>query len=158
MGLDCSHNAFSGAYSAFNRLRQFVCAATGGSFPPHWMYGPNGEILRDPDGATRYHTQIPSDRFQCGEGYTRDKWPGLFEFLTHSDCDGEISGDTPRKQAEREGMTFTQSALERLKRDARKLHKEHPELTHSQCLELLSRQAGFKSYAALRADMKASTP
>lgn len=91
MGLDCSHNAFSGAYSAFNRLRQFVCAATGGSFPPHWMYGPDGEILHDPDGATRYHTQIPSDRFQCGEGYTRDEWPGLFEFLTHSDCDGEIS-------------------------------------------------------------------
>ena len=55
-------------------------------------------------------------------------------------------------------MTFTQSALERLKRNARKLHKEQPELTHSQCLELLSRQAGFKSYAALRADMKANTP
>lgn len=53
---------------------------------------------------------------------------------------------------------ITASQLERLKRDARKLHKKQLKLTHSQCLELLSRQAGFKSYAALRADMKASTP
>ena len=54
-------------------------------------------------------------------------------------------------------MKFTQTALDNLKRDARKLHKEQPELSHSQCLELLSRQAGFNSYAALRAAMKAST-
>lgn len=50
---------------------------------------------------------------------------------------------------------ITASQLERLKRDARRLHKEHPELTHSQCLELMSKQAGYKTYAALRAAMKA---
>lgn len=90
MGLDCSHDAFSGAYSAFNRLRQFVCAATGGSFPPHWVHGPNGEILKDQRGMTRMH-DLPNDCFQCGEGYERNKWPGLYEFLSHSDCDGEIN-------------------------------------------------------------------
>lgn len=37
MGLDTSHDAFHGAYSAFNRLRQEVSRARGGSFPPHAM-------------------------------------------------------------------------------------------------------------------------
>ena len=54
MGLDCSHDAFHGAYSAFNRLRQEVCRAAGGE-------------------------------------YNIESNPGLFEFLNHSDCDGEIS-------------------------------------------------------------------
>jgi hypothetical protein len=35
MGLDCSHDAFHGAYSAFNSFRKFICKAIGGSFPPH---------------------------------------------------------------------------------------------------------------------------
>ncbi len=35
MGLRCSHDAFHGAYSAFNRFRQFIAAAIGGSHPPH---------------------------------------------------------------------------------------------------------------------------
>jgi hypothetical protein len=90
MGLDCSHDAFHGAYSAFNRLRQFVCAATGGSFPPHWIHGPTGEILKDDNGSTRYRTDIPANYFQCGDDFHRDEWPGLYEFLAHSDCDGEI--------------------------------------------------------------------
>ena len=46
MPLEISHNAFCRSYAAFNRMRQFVCAATGpdGSFPPHYH--------RDIDGAT----------------------------------------------------------------------------------------------------------
>lgn len=55
MGLDCSHDAFHGAYYAFNRLRQ--------------------EVARAADG----------------EAYSQTTHPGLFEFLKHSDCDGEIS-------------------------------------------------------------------
>ena len=90
MGLRCSHDAFHAAYSAFNRLRQFVCAATGGSFPPHWVQGPTGELLKDEHGNTRYHTQLRGDHFQCGDDYPRSEWPGLYEFLAHSDCDGEI--------------------------------------------------------------------
>jgi hypothetical protein len=73
MGLDCSHDAFHGAYSAFNRLRQAVCRAMGGSFPPH-----EDKTL---DLAFWY----------LGDGYGPDTHPGLLEFLSHSDCDGEIA-------------------------------------------------------------------
>ena len=90
MGLTCSHDAFHGAYSAFNRLRQFVCTATGGSFPPHWIHGPTGKLLKDEHGNTRYLTQLRGDYFRCGDDYKRSEWPGLYEFLAHSDCDGEI--------------------------------------------------------------------
>ncbi len=100
MGLDCSHDAFHGAYSAFNRLRQFVCTATGGSYPPHWIHGPTGEILKGDDGSTRYHTAIPDTHFQCGDDYPREDWPGLYEFLSHSDCDGEIPPDMCMKVAD----------------------------------------------------------
>lgn len=76
MGLDVSHDAFHGAYSAFNRLRQAVAKATGGVFPPH-------------DRA-----DIPPDYLQLGEGYDNESHPGLWEFLKHSDCDGEIDPAT----------------------------------------------------------------
>lgn len=72
MGLDTSHEAFHGAYSAFNRLRQAVAKAAGGSFPPH----------SDP-------AKFPRDDMWY---WTDDNHgPGLYEFMTHSDCDGEIS-------------------------------------------------------------------
>lgn len=46
--------------------------------------------------------------------------------------------------------------LDTLKREARRMTKQPGNtLTHTQCLELLARRAGFKSYAALRA---AQTP
>jgi len=83
MGLDCSHDAFHGAYSAFNRLRQAVCAAIGGSFPPHWQ---------DPSNPTS--AEVNSDKsphhFYLPDGFEKEKHPGLVEFLMHSDCDGEI--------------------------------------------------------------------
>ena len=81
MGLDCSHDAFSGAYSAFNRLRQVVARAAGGSFPPHYCYDDEGKFMKDLD----------EDSFYLGEDYRQTTHPGLFEFLKHSDCDGEIS-------------------------------------------------------------------
>lgn len=100
MGLDCSHDAFHGAYSAFNRLRQFVCAATGGSFPPHWMHDANGDFLKDERGQIRIRADIEADYFLCGDGFEREEWPGLYEFLTHSDCDGEISPEMCVKVAD----------------------------------------------------------
>lgn len=42
MGLDISHDAFHGAYSAFNSLRQEVAHAVGGSYGPHRL----GRIVR----------------------------------------------------------------------------------------------------------------
>jgi hypothetical protein len=71
MDLDTTHNAFHGSYERFNMFRQAVYSAAGGSYPPHqdkslspdlW-YIENGELDR----------------------------PGLWYFLNHSVCDGEIS-------------------------------------------------------------------
>lgn len=94
MGLDCSHDAFHGAYSAFNRLRQFVCHAIGGSFPPHWKYDEHGVLIE------RFAPSLASDMRDMQEGmyyageYTNEEWPGLHEFLGHSDCGGEISPES----------------------------------------------------------------
>lgn len=109
MGLDCSHDAFSGAYSAFNRLRQEVCRATGGSFPPHWLYTEDGSLLRDKDGCVIYdheladgswYFELAGGSWFFGEGYDPKTHPGLMEFLSHSDCDGEISPEMCTKVAD----------------------------------------------------------
>lgn len=71
MGLDVSHDAFHGAYSAFNRFRQVVCEATGGEWPDTMALDGHG-----------YWT--------FGNDYTNDSHPGLYAFFCHSDCDGEI--------------------------------------------------------------------
>lgn len=73
MGLDCSHDAFHGAYSSFNRFRQFVAKAIGGSYPPH------------------EDKSLDEDFWYFDDSYNRESHPGLYEFFTHSDCDGEIS-------------------------------------------------------------------
>lgn len=67
MGLNCSHHAFDGAYSAFHRLRGEICKAAGGVW--------------DIDGDGRW--TLPKDVY--------DQNSGLVELLSHSDCDGEIS-------------------------------------------------------------------
>lgn len=73
MGLDCTHDAFSGAYSAFDAFRNAVCSSAGGSWPPHEIPG------------------LSEENWYIGEGYSRETHPGLFLLLDHSDCDGEIS-------------------------------------------------------------------
>lgn len=89
MGLDCSHNAFSGAYSAFNRLRGFLCyvvsiitKCSDCSFPPHLSYKPPFEIRSDLD----------PDCFYVPDNFENDH-PGLWHLLAHDDCDGEIPPD-----------------------------------------------------------------
>ena len=75
MGLDCSHDAFQGPYSSFNRFRQCVTKALGAeySFPPHIDNKEyEEEFIYLPDN-------LKSDM------------PGIYEFLTHSDCEGNIS-------------------------------------------------------------------
>lgn len=82
MGLDCSHDAFNGAYSAFNRLRQEVAWAIGGSYPPHLLENePHWVVDQEKD----------SEYWYWGDGYGNETHPGLKEFLSHSDCDGAIS-------------------------------------------------------------------
>jgi len=73
MGLDVTHNAFSGAYSAFNNLRKFILTSIGGSYPPH-----DNKELKD-------------GYWYFGKGYNTETYQGLTEFFSHSDCDGEIS-------------------------------------------------------------------
>ncbi len=78
MGLDVSHDAFSGAYSAFSRFRQIVARAMGGSFPPH------SDREKFPEAEMWY----------WGEGFSQRTHPGLFAFMVHSDCDGSIMPST----------------------------------------------------------------
>jgi hypothetical protein len=67
MGLDTSHNAWHGPYSAFNRFRRNL------------MLSYNNTSLDDYEG---YGGNIPMNNIA-------DK--GLFIFFNHSDCDGDIS-------------------------------------------------------------------
>jgi hypothetical protein len=84
MGLDTTHGAFHGAYSAFNRLRQAVCRAAGGSFPPHDL----------PDDFPPHRLECETtkrDWFYLPDEVTREAWPGLYAFLSHEDCDGVLT-------------------------------------------------------------------
>lgn len=82
MGLDISHDAFHGAYSAFNRFRQTVAKAIGGSFPFHT---PEFLAERAAEGQ-----EINPMWWYWGHGYSQETHPGLYEFFMHSDCDGDI--------------------------------------------------------------------
>lgn len=83
MGLDTTHDAFHGAYSAFNRFRQFVLKSIGGSWPPH-----------------EDKTLDPERWYWDDEKFDLRKHEGLWEFFTHSDCDGEISPEMCVKVAD----------------------------------------------------------
>jgi len=82
MGLDISHDAFSGPYSAFNRFRQIVAKASGSSFPPH------------------EDRSLDEDQYYPGDEVQPETRPGLWEFFKHSDCDGEISPELCGKLAD----------------------------------------------------------
>jgi hypothetical protein len=100
MGLDCSHDAFHGAYSAFNSLRQEVSRVTGGSFPPHWLYNADGTLAKGNDGLAIYDRTLNRKMIYLGDGVGPEETPGLYEFLTHSDCDGKISPEMCVKVAD----------------------------------------------------------
>lgn len=83
MGLNCSHDAFDGAYSAFGRMRRDMIKPLGGSYPPHedpslardeWVYDDE---------------KIPQEHDQ-----------GLRLFFSHSDCDGGFTPEEAGKVAE----------------------------------------------------------
>jgi hypothetical protein len=73
---------FEGSYGAFNRLRQAVARATGGSYPPHWRWDENGNIIPG------IYADMEPNTWYWGEGYSHETHPGLHEFFCHSDCDG----------------------------------------------------------------------
>ena len=90
MGLDCSHDAFHGAYSAFNRFRQAVAAAIGGSFPPHYLYE-NGNLVEGGDGFLKKRADLSERCLYWGDECSPEANPGLYIFFVHEDCEGEIS-------------------------------------------------------------------
>ncbi len=98
MGLDVSHDAFSGAYSAFNRFRQCVARAAAADFPPHWVYDENGQIARDSEGHIRRNEELDNSKIYFPDGVNPDD--GLWIFLAHSDCDGELSPEESTKVAD----------------------------------------------------------
>lgn len=108
MGLDCSHNAWHGAYSAFMRWRRMVAQVAG--LPPldlmEGFYQPlTGRGLGVP---TLYHGIHTNEPAYGGRPHLAElddclpiKWgclkpSPLHELLSHSDCDGEI----PAKRCE----------------------------------------------------------
>jgi hypothetical protein len=93
MGLDCSHDAFHGAYSAFNSFRQEVCRAAGGSYPPHWLRTYEGKLALNEHGNLIRDNSLDGGNFYLPDDINQASSPGLWEFLTHSDCDGEISAE-----------------------------------------------------------------
>lgn len=94
MGLDVSHDAFSGAYSAFNRFRQIVAKAMGGSYPPHPkpLVCSDGDIIIEPDNS-RFYVPFSWSEFQ-------EKKPGLSAFLLSNDCEGEFSPELCKHMAD----------------------------------------------------------
>lgn len=99
MGLNCSHGAFDGAYSAFNRFRQVVCRSIEGTYPPHYKKDEKGNFLID-DGYYVVDDNIRPDRFFVPDIFSAEKTPGIWEFLTHSDCDGSITPTMCKKVAD----------------------------------------------------------
>lgn len=92
MGLYVSHDAFYGAYSSFQRLRQRVAYAAGGSYPPHLLRFASGEVYFGENGLPIADKTLDKGRWYWNsEKYSKETHPGLYEFLCHSDCDGEIS-------------------------------------------------------------------
>lgn len=88
MGLDTSHDAWHGPYSTFNRLRQAICKAAGGSFPPH----PEGATLPDGQPMQPNHYYL-DDEYEAAH-------PGLSAFLRSSDCDGEFAPEVAAQMAD----------------------------------------------------------
>ncbi len=89
MGLDVSHNAFSGTYTGFSLFRKAVAAACGGSYPPH-----------DPSLKIDGKPLDPNQWYWEGEIYSKETHPGLHHFLCHSDCDGIIGPEMAGKIAD----------------------------------------------------------
>jgi hypothetical protein len=96
MGLDTSHDAWHGAYSAFMRWREKLAEVAG--LPPLKMmegfweagvapYDPATMIFHDPggkDSVQKFLSGLPI-RWECL------KPDPLYTLLCHSDCDGEIA-------------------------------------------------------------------
>lgn len=98
MGLDTSHNAWHGAYSAFNRFRTEIAHLAG--FPPlelmegYWGTNDNPFTLLDykyPIGNELEYSNIRRLKERLPIKWDVFEKHDLIVLLTHSDCDGDIN-------------------------------------------------------------------
>jgi hypothetical protein len=82
MGLAISHGTFRASYSAFNRFRQAVAKAIGGSWPPH------------------EDKSLDPDTWYWHDSHKEGDHPGIEILMQHSDCEGEISAADAAKVAD----------------------------------------------------------
>lgn len=100
MGLDTSHGAWHGSYSAFMRWREKI-AEVAGMPPLSLMQGfyQEGQVMTDPFYMLKYKYdeddsaihQIRSLKKQLPIKWSSIKPSPLHELLYHSDCDGYIN-------------------------------------------------------------------
>ena len=103
MGLDCSHNAWHGAYSAFMRWRQEIAKVAGlpplelmeGFFLPQGWAGSGIPTfyLGTASGDTLVVNSIKRLEQSLPILWDCLKPSPLYELLHHSDCDGDIPAD-----------------------------------------------------------------
>ncbi|MCP4162608.1 MAG: hypothetical protein GY760_21280 [Deltaproteobacteria bacterium] len=100
MGLKCSHNAFTGTYSAFNRFRQIVAHSVGGSSPPHYIMNEDGSFFIKNDGLVKHEGLDENQFYFDNEIINEEDNPGFFIFMRHSDSEGNIAPDDCIKVAD----------------------------------------------------------
>jgi len=107
VGLDTSHGAFHGPYSAFSRWRKALAEAAG------------GDMTVGPEPSMAWFTYEESV-------FTKEQEYGFREIMGHSDCDGEIGPDACR---------YVAAALEALLPRIRDDHPGVRELSMRQATE-----------------------
>lgn len=94
MGLDCTHDAWHGAYSAFDRFRKMLWDASGGELG----YYERSEGINE-HGPACWAQEWPESCFE-GEWAEYPEDP-LLVLMIHSDCGGAIKHDITLRLAER---------------------------------------------------------
>ena len=96
MGLDTSHDCWHGAYSAFMRWRQKLCAVAG--LPPLQLMDGFFKRGNYEDPFTKLVDSNPEGTAETFYQCLPIKWDALkpsplHKLLNHSDCDGEIASE-----------------------------------------------------------------
>ncbi len=88
MGLDCSHDCWSGAYSRFSRWRDELARAAGYRFREPTEQERRDYLAVSPCPDLNWE-QIPPERF-AGEWGASVPDDALLYLIVHSDCDGVL--------------------------------------------------------------------
>lgn len=97
MGLDCSHDAWHGAYSAFDRWRKHVAKLAGIPLPLMEGYWRKISGIHDSDSLLMWQIKEIEEYLPLKWGaYTKHP---LYPLLDHSDCDGYLTPGQCKKVA-----------------------------------------------------------